>query len=96
MHNILFYFIQDGRYTDVTISTDDGKFQCHKMVLSACSPYLESLMDTTSCESPVIFLTGVKAGIFLQLLKYMYVGEVQVEIQDVEDIFEHASYLKIR
>lgn len=90
------FFLQDGRYTDVTIATEEGSFKCHQIVLSACSPYFQTLIDSSPCQNPVIFLNGIKAAIFTQLLNYMYVGQVQVESGDLKDVLEHANYLQIR
>ena len=87
---------QDGKYTDVTIATDDESFHCHQIVLSACSPYFRSIFDKTDCKSPVIVMSGVSAELFVKLLRYMYVGEVEVPNEDLKTFLNHASYMEIR
>ena len=87
---------QSGLYSDVTIATEEQMFPCHRMVLSACSPYFRSLFSKTTCKNPVIVLKDISAAHFSQLLRYMYIGEIDVLKVDMEELLQHANYLKIR
>ena len=47
---------QEKSFTDVSLATDRVTFQAHKLVLSACSPYLRSLFIANPSKHPMVFL----------------------------------------
>merc|ERR1711936_1374298 len=53
---------QEGRYTDVTLVSDDQtQFKAHKIVLSACSPVFKKIIDSNPSQHPLIYLRGVQS-----------------------------------
>ena len=81
---------------DVTIVTEEEDFHCHKMVLSACSPYFKSLFEKTLDKHPVIVLHDVKSTLFAKILKYVYLGSVEVELEELQHFIRHATKLQIK
>ena len=54
-HNLLSVFedlLNHEAFVDVTIACDGLNLKAHKMVLSACSPYFQSMLKTASKCSP--------------------------------------------
>lgn len=87
---------KNEEFTDVTISADDETFEAHKLILSACSPYFRALLNRSPCRHPVIYLNDVSADHVATLLKYMYVGQIAVKKEDLNDILRTADQLRIR
>lgn len=81
---------------DVSISCTDGILKAHRIVLSACSPYFESIFRDNYCKHPVIILKGVTSREMQALLKFMYKGSVEVLDADIQSFMYTANELKIR
>jgi len=81
---------------DVSISCTDGILKAHRVVLSACSPYFESIFRDNYCKHPVLILKGVTSREMQALLKFMYKGSVEVLDADMQSFMYTANELKIR
>jgi hypothetical protein len=81
---------------DVSISCTDGILKAHRVVLSACSPYFESIFRDNYCKHPVLILKGVTSREMQALLKFMYKGSVEVLDADLQSFMYTANELKIR
>jgi len=86
----------DQALVDVTVSCPDGKLKAHKLVLSACSPYFESVFKENPCKHPVLIMKGISYKEMSCLLEYMYKGEVDVLETDLQSLISTASDLQIR
>jgi len=82
-------------FYDVTLACDDNQVQAHKVVLSSCSPVLKKLLRQNHHPHPVFYLRGVKFPELLNLLSFMYQGEVNVPQDSLEDFFNVAEDLKV-
>lgn len=67
------------------MAAGEENFECHKIVLSACSPYFRDLFSKTKCRHPVIYLNDVPPGLMALLLRYMYVGSIAVKKEVIKD-----------
>jgi hypothetical protein len=81
---------------DVSISCTDGILKAHRIILSACSPYFESIFRDSYCKHPVLILKGVTSREMQALLKFMYKGSVEVLDSDIQSFMYTANELKIR
>lgn len=81
---------------DVTLSCSDGILSAHKLVLTACSPYFESVFKANPCKHPIVILKGISLQEMQSLLEYMYVGSVDVEEDDLENLLQVANELQIK
>ncbi|KAK9501450.1 hypothetical protein O3M35_012170 [Rhynocoris fuscipes] len=61
---------------DVTIWAENQKFNCHRVILSACSPYFHEILSNTLSKHPVIVLAGVNPEDFKTIIYFIYHGEV--------------------
>lgn len=66
------------------------------MVLSACSPYFQSMFYNTPDKHPVVFLKDVRYEEMKALLEFMYRGEVSVDQQHLSSLLKVAESLKIK
>ena len=82
-------------FSDVTLVTDDGQVESHKIVLSAGSSFFEQLLGETLREQshPCIFLWGVKLKTLNQLLDFLYLGEVVIPQETADNFIELSKQL---
>ena len=83
-------------FTDVTLACDGRSFASHKVILSACSPYFQSLFLSNPCKHPIIFMRDVRAADLDALLAFMYRGEINVHQQDLASFLKTAESLQIK
>ena len=76
-------FPQTEAFCDVTLACENASIKCHKMILSACSTYFQSLFMENTCEHPIVFLKDIKIQEIKVILDYMYKGEVNVAQEEL-------------
>lgn len=96
MYSQLETLYSEQSLVDVSISCTDGILKAHRIVLSACSPYFESIFRDNYCKHPVVILKGVTSQEMQALLKFMYKGSVEVLDADLQSFMYTANELKIR
>ena len=85
--------------TDVTLMCDDGNMiKAHKMVLSACSLYFESVFDklTSSNQYPIVIMREIQFEHLKAIIEFMYKGEVTVHQNQLESLLKNAQWLKVK
>ena len=78
----------EGNFLDVTLACDDKQIQAHKIVISSISPVLGNILKLNSNPHPFIYLRGVQYKDLVNLVNFMYQGEVSVEEEDLETVNE--------
>ena len=89
-------------YSDVKINVGGQIFHCHKLVLMLQSPYFEEkLSNMTECVTEYIDLSEcsglnhVAAEDFASVLRFLYVGEIDLNENNVMNVLEAAFCLMI-
>ena len=98
-HNLLSVFedlLHHEAFVDVTLACDGLQLKAHKMVLSACSPYFQSMLYGTPDRHPIVFLRDVRYHEMKALLEFMYRGEVSVDQENLSSLLKVAEGLKIK
>lgn len=70
-----------GQFCDVTIIAEDTKFQAHKNVLAASSPYFKEVLseELAGCQpAQVLELPDIQAGVFSDILNFIYRSRLSV------------------
>lgn len=67
-------------FIDVTLSCQGKRIGAHKVILAACSTYFNQVIRDHPNPHPIIILKGVSYRSMEDILKFMYLGEVQVGI----------------
>ncbi|KAK0077159.1 hypothetical protein PV325_004342, partial [Microctonus aethiopoides] len=96
MHSAFPKLLSSEQFVDVTLACDGGSIKCHKVVLSACSDYLERLLLDIPCTHPIIFLRDMRMWELQALVEFMYRGEVYVEQQQLAKLMQAAEALQVR
>ncbi|XP_063888928.1 protein bric-a-brac 1-like [Scylla paramamosain] len=88
--------LQTESFVDVTLSCEGQNVKAHRMVLSACSPYFQCLLNDAPCSHPVIILQGVKWTELKAVVEFMYKGEINICQEQLGSLLRVAESLKIR
>ncbi|XP_075226097.1 uncharacterized protein LOC142327113 isoform X3 [Lycorma delicatula] len=88
--------LESGTLVDCTLAADGQQLKAHKVVLSACSPYLESLLSQHYDKHPIIILRDVKFPELKAMLDYMYRGEVNITQEQLGTFLKAAESLQIK
>lgn len=94
--NVFDQLLQNESFVDVTLACDGHSIKAHKMVLSACSPYFQSLFFENPCQHPIIIMRDVKWTELKAIVEFMYKGEIKVSQADIGPLLRVAEMLKIR
>ncbi|XP_045467276.1 protein tramtrack, beta isoform isoform X6 [Harmonia axyridis] len=81
---------------DVTLACDGETFKAHRTILSACSPYFETIFIENAHPHPIVFLKDVNYNEMKALLDFMYKGEVNVSQNLLPMFLKTAEALQIR
>ena len=82
---------------DVTLACEDrNKFQAHKFVLSASSPFFMDILRKNKHPHPLIYLNGIKAVVLESVLDFLYRGEVNIYQEDLNDFLVAAEQFEIK
>ncbi|EEB10627.1 broad-complex core-protein, putative [Pediculus humanus corporis] len=87
---------EDEDFVDVTLSCYGQSIKAHKVVLSACSPYLKSIFKEHPCKHPVIILDNLSYKNLEAVIQFVYTGQVYVEQTDLPSFLKAAEALQIR
>ena len=88
---------EEGHFADVTLVSDDQiQTPTHKVVLSACSPVLKTLLVNNPHSHPLLYLRGIKQSELQALLKFMYFGETQIFADRINDFVSVAKDLEVK
>ncbi|XP_044753007.1 protein tramtrack, alpha isoform-like isoform X2 [Coccinella septempunctata] len=88
--------LQDESFVDVTLAVDGQFIRAHKIVLSACSPYFQSLFINHQEKHPIVILKDVPLADMKSLLDFMYKGEVSVDQDRLTAFLRVAENLRIK
>lgn len=81
-----------GELTDVIISVEDTTIPCHKNVLSLASPYFKEAFASDPREE--YHLDDLNASAISDLVKYMYIGKIEITVENAEHIFAACQRLQ--
>ncbi|XP_017151203.1 longitudinals lacking protein-like [Drosophila miranda] len=81
---------------DCSLAAEGKSLKAHKVVLSACSPYFAALIRGQDDKHPIFVLKDVKYQELRDLMDYMYRGEVNVSLDQLDAFLKAAESLQIR
>ena len=83
--------------TDVTLVCEDKTmFNAHKIILSACSPIFQSIIDRMAQQIPVIYLRGIQSKELEPILQFMYLGNATFPQNRLTELLDVAGSLQVK
>ncbi|XP_035689799.1 kelch-like protein 18 [Branchiostoma floridae] len=88
---------ETGVLQDVVLEVEGRRFPCHRLVLSAASPYFRAMFTSDMAESrqKTVVLQGLDAGMFGEILSYIYSGTLHVSLDKVQPLYQAADLLQL-
>ncbi|XP_035678007.1 kelch-like protein 6 isoform X3 [Branchiostoma floridae] len=88
---------KDGVLQDVVLEVEGRRFPCHRLVLSAASPYFRAMFTSDMAESrqKTVVLQGLDAKFFGEILNYIYSGTLHVSLDKVQPLYQAADLLQL-
>ena len=84
-------------FADVTLVSDDQiQTRAHKIVLSACSPVMKTLLVKNPHSHPLLYMRGIKNTELQAILSFMYFGESQINTDRFSDFMSVALDLQVK
>lgn len=84
-------------YVDCTIYVDNHvQFKAHRVVLAACSPYFQLILQDAPQDHCSIIFPGVQEFEMRTLLEYIYAGEVNIAESQIPRIMKIAKMLEVK
>ena len=84
-------------FSDVTLVSEDGQLlKAHKILLSATSPLLDTILKSQDHPNPLIFMRGANGDVLNSLLDFIYFGQVELRADQLEKFMALANELKVR
>lgn len=88
--------LQNESFVDVTLAVAGHTVRAHKVILSASSPYFQSLLRDNPCQHPIIVIDDVTYADIQAVVQFMYKGEIHVAEQQLPSLLKVAETLRIR
>ncbi|XP_013177718.1 PREDICTED: zinc finger and SCAN domain-containing protein 32 isoform X2 [Papilio xuthus] len=95
--------LRSERFTDVVLCTMDGsQIPAHKFILSSCSVYLSTLLESQRAVNRmggllyVVLPSEISTKALKILVEYMYKGETTVSNEVLDTVLKAGEVLKIR
>ena len=86
----------DKDVPDVTLACDDGALDAHKLLLCATSLFFRRLLKNNKHDQPFILMKGLKMKQLLNLMDFIYHGQVSIDQDDVEEFIDAAIEFEIK
>ncbi|XP_066268815.1 kelch repeat and BTB domain-containing protein 12-like [Branchiostoma lanceolatum] len=86
-----------GVLQDVVLEVEGRRFPCHRLVLSAASPYFRAMFTSGMAESrqKTVVLQDLDADMFCEILSYIYSGTLHVSLDKVQPLYQAADLLQL-
>ncbi|KAM9035136.1 Bardet-Biedl syndrome 5 protein isoform X3 [Sarcophilus harrisii] len=89
--------LDEKKFIDCTLKAGDKSLPCHRLILSACSPYFREyfLSEIDEEKKKEVVLDNVDPAILDLIIKYLYSASIDLNDTNVQDIFALASRFQI-
>ena len=84
-------------FCDVTLASEGNqKIEAHRVILAAASPLLRDMLRNTKQSHPILYMRKVQAKDLLNIVTFMYRGEVDIFQEDLNDFLSLAEELELK
>ena len=89
-------FRSANNFCDVTLACEDNQVQAHKVILSASSDFFKKVLTSNVHQHPLLYLKGVRMSDLEAIISYIYHGETNVALGELDTFLEVATDLQIK
>ena len=83
-------------FHDVTLVSDDQQqVSAHKVILSSSSEYFRNVLTSTKHSHPMLCLSGVNKTDLMNILEFIYNGEIQIYQDNLDHFLDIAQRFKL-
>ena len=82
-------------YVDVTLACAEDQVQAHKVIVASFSPILAGILKRQKSNHPVIYLKGIKSVDLINVVNFMYEGQVSLAASNLDSFFDVANELQV-
>ena len=84
-------------YSDVTlVCEDDQQIEAHRIILTACSPFFDTILQRNKHSHPIVYMRGTKTKDLVAIVDYIYYGKTNIYEEDLEGFLALAEELKLK
>ena len=84
-------------FSDVTLVCEENhQIEAHRVILSACSPLINSMLKENKHSHPMIYMRGLKAKDLEAIIDFIYQGEANIYQEDLETFLALAEELQLK
>ena len=76
------------------VCSDDHQIKAHKVILGSSSPVFKNIFKTNTCSS--IYLHGVNFDHMESIVKFIYLGQTEINQSSIDDFLIVARDLKVK
>jgi hypothetical protein len=87
----------DTELVDVTLASEDDKqIKAHKVILCAASPVFKRIITNNPHQHPLLFLRNIDIKTLKSIIRFIYMGQTEVEQEELETFLAVAKDLKVK
>ena len=84
-------------FCDVTLASEGNQqIEAHRIILAAASPLLRDMLRNNKHSHPLLYMRKVQAKDLLNIVTFMYHGEVDILQDDLNDFLSLAEELELK
>ena len=84
-------------FCDVTLASEGNqKIDAHKIIIAAASPLFRDMLRNNKHSHPLLYMRKVQAKDLLNIVTFMYRGEVDIFQEDLADFLSLAEELELK
>ncbi|XP_031714448.1 kelch-like protein 41a [Anarrhichthys ocellatus] len=90
--------LNENKLIDCVLKVGDRSIPCHRLILSACSPYFRELCfleDGKEKDTMEVILENMDPNVMEAIVNYMYSAEIDINDNNVQDILAAANRFEI-
>uniref|UniRef100_UPI0037E87E0B kelch-like protein 41a n=1 Tax=Semicossyphus pulcher TaxID=241346 RepID=UPI0037E87E0B len=90
--------LNENKLIDCVLKVGDRSIPCHRLILSACSPYFRELFfsgDGKEVDKKEVVLENLEPSILEVIVNYMYSAEIDINDNNVQDILAVSNRFQI-
>ena len=87
---------EEGQFCDVTLASEDLEIKAHRVILSASSLSLKNILLRHTHPNPLVYMTGVNSKTLASIVEFIYLGEVNICEDNLNDFINLADELQVK